>query len=174
MKCPCESGKDFSDCCEPVIKGEVQAQTAEQLMRARYTAYSQGQMTFIRSTLAPEARRDFNLAEAEKWSRQSEWHGLKILKTEAGGASDSKGVVEFVATYTAQGETIEHHEVAKFRRMDGKWFFVDGDSHVHRGGEGHHHHHVEQVIREAPKVGRNDPCTCGSGKKFKKCCGANE
>jgi preprotein translocase subunit SecA len=28
------------------------------------------------------------------------------------------------------------------------------------------------VTREAPKVGRNDPCPCGSGKKFKKCCGA--
>ena len=28
------------------------------------------------------------------------------------------------------------------------------------------------VVRDAPKVGRNDPCPCGSGKKFKKCCGA--
>jgi hypothetical protein len=27
------------------------------------------------------------------------------------------------------------------------------------------------VVREAPKVGRNEPCSCGSGKKFKKCCG---
>jgi uncharacterized protein YecA (UPF0149 family) len=26
--------------------------------------------------------------------------------------------------------------------------------------------------RDNPKVGRNDPCPCGSGKKFKKCCGA--
>jgi hypothetical protein len=30
---------------------------------------------------------------------------------------------------------------------------------------------VETVRREEPKVGRNDPCTCGSGKKYKKCCG---
>jgi hypothetical protein len=29
----------------------------------------------------------------------------------------------------------------------------------------------EPVVRQAPRVGRNDPCTCGSGKKFKKCCG---
>ena len=27
------------------------------------------------------------------------------------------------------------------------------------------------VINEGPKVGRNDPCTCGSGKKYKNCCG---
>ncbi len=29
------------------------------------------------------------------------------------------------------------------------------------------------VRHEVPKIGRNEPCTCGSGKKFKKCCGAN-
>ncbi|GAF75123.1 unnamed protein product, partial [marine sediment metagenome] len=29
------------------------------------------------------------------------------------------------------------------------------------------------IIRGQPKVGRNDPCPCGSGKKFKKCCGRN-
>ena len=32
---------------------------------------------------------------------------------------------------------------------------------------------VQQVVRGAAKVGRNDPCPCGSGKKYKKCCGAN-
>jgi hypothetical protein len=32
---------------------------------------------------------------------------------------------------------------------------------------------IETVKRAGPKVGRNDPCTCGSGKKHKKCCGAD-
>jgi preprotein translocase subunit SecA len=32
---------------------------------------------------------------------------------------------------------------------------------------------VQTIVREMPKVGRNDPCPCGSGKKFKKCCGRN-
>jgi preprotein translocase subunit SecA len=32
---------------------------------------------------------------------------------------------------------------------------------------------VQQVVRGAAKIGRNDPCPCGSGKKYKKCCGAN-
>ncbi len=50
-------------------------------------------------------------------------------------------------------------------------------SHGHVHGpdcnHGHHHHHgpVEQFVRSGPKVGRNDPCPCGSGKKYKKCCG---
>ncbi|MAE02891.1 MAG: zinc chelation protein SecC [Porticoccaceae bacterium] len=29
------------------------------------------------------------------------------------------------------------------------------------------------ITRDAPKVGRNDPCICGNGRKFKKCCGKN-
>jgi len=42
--------------------------------------------------------------------------------------------------------------------------------HVH--GPGCHHDHApKSAIRHTPKVGRNDPCPCGSQKKFKKCCG---
>ena len=29
------------------------------------------------------------------------------------------------------------------------------------------------IIRDTPKIGRNDPCICGNGRKFKKCCGKN-
>ena len=35
-------------------------------------------------------------------------------------------------------------------------------------------HHVETVVHEGPRIGRNDPCPCGSGKKYKKCCGAGK
>lgn len=46
--------------------------------------------------------------------------------------------------------------------------------HVHGPNCNHSHHHhaaLKPITREAPKVGRNDPCPCGSEKKFKKCCG---
>lgn len=33
---------------------------------------------------------------------------------------------------------------------------------------------VETVVHEGPRIGRNDPCPCGSGKKYKKCCGAGK
>jgi preprotein translocase subunit SecA len=35
---------------------------------------------------------------------------------------------------------------------------------------GHHHPAMMPLTRSGPKVGRNDPCPCGSGKKYKKCC----
>jgi uncharacterized protein YecA (UPF0149 family) len=43
-----------------------------------------------------------------------------------------------------------------------------GHDHHHHG----HHHHAPVVTyqRAAPKIGRNDACPCGSGKKYKKCC----
>ncbi len=47
---------------------------------------------------------------------------------------------------------------------------VSGHAHHHHPDEGHAPE--EPFVRETPKVGRNDPCPCGSGKKFKKCHGA--
>jgi SEC-C motif-containing protein len=174
--CPCQSGAECSKCCEPLIDGTAKPKTAEQLMRARYTAYTRGDMEFIKTTMTREAAKDFDLKAAEKWSRDSEWKGLKVLSTEHGQANDKKGTVEFTATYVANGEAIDHHEVAEFRRgTDGSWLFHNGDGHTHKAGEGHHHHnHGPQapVVREEPKIGRNDPCPCGSGKKYKKCCAA--
>jgi SEC-C motif-containing protein len=176
-KCPCGTGREFKECCEPYIKGEAQPATAETLMRSRYSAYTLGDIAYIKRTSAPEALKEFDVKAAKEWAESAEWKGLKVLSVDKGGAEDKKGVVEFMATYKQDGKVLEHHEVSKFRKNgSGEWMFVDGDSHVHEEGKGHehhHHHHVQEtVVREGPKVGRNDPCPCGSGKKFKKCHGA--
>jgi SEC-C motif-containing protein len=174
-QCACGSGESFEKCCEPFLSGGILPQTAEKLMRSRYTAYTRGDIGYIKKTSAPEALKDFDLKAAKEWADSAEWKGLKILRTDKGGEPDKKGTVEFVATYRQNGQGFEHHEVSEFRKTDqGKWLFVEGESHTHEEGQGHDHHHhpVQTVVREAPKVGRNDPCPCGSGKKFKKCCGA--
>lgn len=46
-----------------------------------------------------------------------------------------------------------------------------GHDHHHHG---HHHGPAVTYQRTAPKIGRNDACPCGSGKKYKKCCLAHE
>jgi len=175
MKCPCDSGKPFESCCEPFITGKAQPETAEQLMRSRYTAYTKHDIGYLKKTLAKESQSDFDEKASKEWAAKSEWLGLQVLSTQKGTADDKTGVVEFVATYKQNGSKVEHHEVSKFKKNDkGEWRFIEGDSHVHKDGEGHHHHHhaTEPVVREGPKVGRNDPCPCGSGKKYKKCHGA--
>ena len=175
MNCPCGSNQSLESCCEPFLKGKASPETAEKLMRSRYTAFSLADVDYIKNTLAPESRSDFDVASTKKWAEEATWKGLKIMSTEKGAETDKKGTVEFTATYSIEGETLDHHEVAQFRKNDaGKWFFVDGDAHTHKEGEEHGHHHRPQtVVRESPKVGRNDPCPCGSGKKYKKCCGAD-
>ncbi len=160
-ECPCGSGLDFNKCCEPYLSGQRKPSTAEQTMRARYTAYTRADMAFIASTLHPEAREDHDEESARRWAEGSQWLGLEIRATEDGGDGDDEGAVEFVARYRdAKGMLQSHHELSLFTRVDGEWRFRDSRSPPQ-----------EQVRREAPKVGRNDPCSCGSGKKYKKCCG---
>lgn len=163
MNCPCGTQKSYAECCEPFITGREHAPTPEALMRSRYSAYVKGATAYLRDTLAPESRTDFNEADAKEWAEQSEWLGLEILKAQG-------DTVEFTAKYKHQGKVLEHHEVSTFRKAKDRWYFVDGESHTHEEGQGHHEPKAP-IVRAEPKVGRNDPCTCGSGKKYKKCCG---
>ena len=105
-------------------------------------------------------QREFDERSSRAWSKAATWHGLEIIRTEAGQPGDKTGVVEFRASYTANGEFCNHHEVSSFVQEADGWKFEDGTL----VGE-------KPMVREEPKVGRNDPCPCGSGKKYKKCCG---
>ena len=128
-------------------------------MRARYSAFAVGNVDFIQASTVTRNRHQVDRDSTEAWSKQSEWHGLEILDTEAGGPSDDTGIVEFVAHYAAGGEEVAHHEVASFEKVDGTWFFVDGIL-----------QNQQPFRRTTPKIGNNDPCPCGSGLKWKKCC----
>lgn len=161
MICPCGSEKNYDQCCEPIIKGEQVAATAEALMRARYTAYTQVEMDFLGSSVHPDFRSDSDDTGSRDWAEKSEWHGLEIVETVDGGPADETGKVEFIAKYTYEDEKQRYHEVATFGKVDDAWYFQEGTPGKQK-----------PVVRDAPKIGRNDPCSCGSGKKYKRCCGA--
>ncbi|MBR4654464.1 MAG: YchJ family protein [Kiritimatiellae bacterium] len=158
--CPCRSGKSYGECCGPVISGERKAATAVELMRARYSAYAVGDAKFLYESSGPEVRAEFDEKSTLEWSKGATWEGIDVLYAEKGGAEDDEGFVSFVAHYTAKGNACEHREQSYFKRIDGDWRFIDGK--IDTG---------EPYRREEPKIGRNDPCPCGSGKKYKKCCG---
>jgi len=160
MQCPCESGKTFKKCCEPFISGAKQAETAEQLMRARYTAYTQVEMDFIEKTHDPKTRDETDMEANRKWAESTKWKGLEIIATKQGGAHDEVGTVTFKAKFETDEGLQDHQELSLFRKQDGRWYFVDASDPT-----------KQPVVRSEPKVGRNDPCPCGSGKKYKKCCG---
>lgn len=158
-ECPCGSGSAFDECCGPLIGG-APAPTAEALMRSRFTAFVTGELDHIDNTHAKSARADFDRSAAESSSDTVKWVRLNILDTVDGGESDDVGVVEFTASFKQDGKTLIHHERSDFQREDGRWVYVDGV--INPKGQ----------PRRVEKVGRNEPCPCGSGKKYKKCCGA--
>lgn len=159
--CPCGSNKNLLECCGRYIDGHDRAETAETLMRARYTAHTLGNIDFIVKTHHPVTRSEIDAETTAKWAAESEWLGLEIRSVEGGEPDDTDASVEFVARYRdAQKRRHDHYEIALFERQDGEWFFKDAQM-----------PQIKQFTRGAPKQGRNEPCACGSGKKFKKCCG---
>ncbi|SDZ94750.1 SEC-C motif-containing protein [Desulfuromusa kysingii] len=156
--CPCGSGIDYAACCEPIITGKTLAETAEQLMRARYSAHVVVDVDFIYESTHPDFREGYDHKGTKIWAEKSEWLGLEILTTEAGGAEDQKGEVEFVARFRNDDGTRTHHERGHFLRKGKEWLFSEGEM-------------VKPRPISVTKIGRNDPCSCGSGKKYKKCCG---
>ena len=159
-KCFCGSDKVFKECCSQFLDHKKFPETALELMRSRYSAFSKGDIEYIYDSHHPDTRKEVNKEEISAWSKHSKWLGLNIIKTEKGGKTDNVGTVEFLCIYEIESRKMEHHEKASFRKTDGRWYFFDGE--ILRG----------QVKRATPKIGRNDPCSCGSQKKYKKCCGA--
>ena len=157
--CPCLSGLAYADCCEPYISGAKNAPTAEALMRSRYAAYAEHAIDYIVETCTTGEKDRIDIRQTKAWSEKSKWLGLKILSTEKGGPNDTEGTVEFQASYEMDGLRDLHHEKAKFKKQDGRWLYEEGNV------------IPKTVTRTGPKVGRNDPCPCGSGKKYKHCCG---
>ena len=160
MACTCGNEGSYETCCAPFIRREAMPPTAEALMRSRYSAYVHGAIDHIVDTHDPATREGIDREEIERWSRGSEWLGLEIHHTAQGGPGDTEGEVEFTARWREDGRERTHRECSHFRRgEDGAWFYDHG-------------HEVKRPIIAGPKTGRNDPCPCGSGKKYKKCCAA--
>jgi SEC-C motif domain protein len=153
--CPCGSKIQYAKCCGAVISGRQKADTAEALMRSRYSAYVIGDIAYVLKTWHPSTRPQ--VLDADTLPK---WYKLEILRTEKGQVDDDNGIVEFKAYAFSQRKSHILHEVSSFVKEKGHWQYVSGD-----GNETF----TEEEGRA--KVGRNSPCPCASGKKYKKCCG---
>ena len=158
--CPCGSERKLDECCLPIIRGKRKATTAEELLRARYTAFTLGEVDFILGSHHSRTVKDVKREEISEWSKNSEWLGLKILESAGGAATDDKATLVFQAQYKVKDKDKEeeHFEKSFFEKENGEWKFLDAHG-LHQG----------PYVRAEPKLGRNDPCPCGSGKKYKKC-----
>ena len=158
--CPCGSQKLYSICCESFINETSYPPTAEALMRSRYSAYVKQAYQYVYNSYHPNTRKHFTLDSIEEQSEHIQWLGLKISETEKGKENDKKGTVTFSASYKMDdGQTRYLTEHSYFVKEEGRWLYVNGET------------RFTTTAAKSNKIGRNDPCTCGSGKKYKKCCG---
>ncbi len=157
-KCPCGSKQNYTDCCAVFLEGKAEAETAEQLMRSRYTAHVKCKIDYIINTVHPSTRKNSNREAIELWAERANWLGLEVLNTQKGGKDDAEGKVSFKAYYNYDNQIKNHSENSTFKKEQGRWYYLAGKM-------------VQNKIKSTTKLGRNEPCYCGSGKKFKKCCG---
>jgi SEC-C motif-containing protein len=158
--CFCGSEKSLSSCCEPIIQGAALARTPEELMRARFTAHCLRNYAFLVDSTHPEHRSGISEQEIAQWASHVTLTEL-VVHSASPGETQTSGTVSFTAHFTIKDTPQELREDASFAMHEGRWYYVDG----------HVHGHVP-YMREQPRTGRNELCPCGSGKKFKKCCGA--
>lgn len=155
--CLCGSDLTYDQCCGQLHSGKTHTTTAKTLMRSRFTAYAMRNGNYLLQTWDTASR-----PEAIDFSKETgEWTSLDIISSKKGTEKDSKGIVEFKAYFTQDGEAKVMNEISRFVKKQGHWFYLDGK--------------VKSVGSSSGPVnqGLNAPCACGSGKKFKRCCGKN-
>ena len=124
--CPCGSGLLFANCCQPIISGKKEALTAQELMRSRYTAFTQANVDYLMRSHSAKTRPIKERKSIEKWAKSVNWMGLTIIQTQAGDANDEIGYVEFKALYLENGKPQQIHEKSLFEREKGIWVYVSG------------------------------------------------
>jgi SEC-C motif domain protein len=112
--CPCGSGLDYTECCEPLHLG-APASTAEALMRSRFSAFALGLRQYLLASWHPSTRPDELELDADVT-----WRRLQIVDTD-------EGVVEFRASFRGAEGAGVLHERSRFVRENGHWFYLDGD-----------------------------------------------
>ena len=126
-QCPCGSGLSYPSCCQPIISGKRVAETAQQLMRSRYTAFTLADTSYLMISHSAKTRPIKERKSIEKWAKSVSWMGLTILHTQAGEADDNVGYVEFKALYLENGRLQQIHEKSLFERENGKWVYASGE-----------------------------------------------
>ena len=115
--CPC-GGENYQTCCARFVEAGAAPETAEQLMRSRYTAYVRGNDAWLQRTWHPSTRPAGALSDGA-----TRWLGLEVRRHEASG---DEAIVEFIARYKIGGRAHRLHETSRFVREDGVWYYVDG------------------------------------------------
>jgi len=177
MFCPCGSNDQFKSCCLDIIKGYKQAQSPEQLMRSRFSAYVINDAQYIYASYSQQSQLSQSVTEIKKWASACKFIELIIHHVSPFNKYHSEHptdlpTVQFTACYLIANKLYEMSEksyfikerIVKKNKTTGytPWVYFDGDVYQHN---------------EVGIIKRNDLCPCAKNKakeikqKFKRCCG---
>ncbi len=126
VSCHCDSEQEYKNCCEPYLLGKAPAPTPEALMRSRYTAFVKRKFAYLSKTLSGPAAKEFDISAARRDAPRTKWLKLEVIRADEMG---NQGLVEFNAHFRFQGKVAMMHEVSRFEKNDGEWFYVGRDLH---------------------------------------------
>jgi SEC-C motif-containing protein len=121
--CPCGRAKPYEKCCGIFITGQAIPTSPVDLMRSRYTAYTQANIDYIMKTMKSPAADNFDPQAAKAWAQQVEWLKLDVIRATQ---DQDKGHVEFMAYFLDNKTKQAIHELSEFHLVDGVWYYVRG------------------------------------------------
>ncbi|QZE13200.1 SEC-C domain-containing protein [Halosquirtibacter laminarini] len=157
--CVCGKIDDYNDCCGRYISRKEVADSPETLMRSRFTAFSLGEVSYILDTERIE--KPNTMSDLKAWCDAVTYTKLDVISS---NMSQDNGEVHFKAYYKEGMEQTILEEHSQFIKDDSQWYYTSGKATTQQVVD-------TPTISSSRKMGRNEPCWCGSGKKFKKCCG---
>lgn len=159
MSCYCGEKVNFKECCQPIINGDRVAQTPNELMRSRYSAYATKNACYIFATYASSQQANNQVTDIKAWAEETTWLSLTVHTaselTIEQASENSIETVQFTATYINAHAIYSMTELSRFLIENNQWRYLDGEVNAHK------------KIR---KIKSNEPCPCLSGKKYKRCC----
>lgn len=147
--CPC-GGVAYEQCCQPLHLGGV-AVSAESLMQSRFSAFSLKNTDYIIATTTPSQQTLLDKQGLAAWADEMNWTRLEVV-SHISKIGKRHAQVKFRAYFrNKDGSEGCHEELSAFVKIGERWYFLD------------------PTVPNA--LTGKQPCLCGSGEKFKACCG---
>lgn len=128
--CFCGKESEYNKCCGEIISGLRVANSAEELMRSRYSAFAVADGDYLMKSHHPKTRPEKDKKAIEQWARSVKWIGLSIISTNNGKKGDNNGTVEFKALYMEGGKLEQIHEKSEFVKEQDLWYYVSGEHYI--------------------------------------------
>lgn len=125
QNCPCGRPLEYINCCGKAHQNIINAKTAEDLMRSRYTAFTMANGDYLMESHHSMTRKSARKDELVQWAKSVKWLKLEIVKTIDGGEDDTEGIVEFKAHFREGKRRQVMHQTGKFLREFGHWVYFD-------------------------------------------------